>query len=408
MKKLIVAGLLAVFPLCSFAFDALDAMAFPSTGRFPAYPADEPARPTEVYVQAGVMRDSNLLRLQSGRQSDWVTRYGAGIRHEGRVIGRQSVFLEARADHYAYDRFSLLDHTGYALLGEWRWELGNDISGTLGYRRREILAPLAEIQAARKDLVTTEDVFGSGAYRFAADWRVRAGADRTTTKHTGGGTPAGVNTVTAGIDYFTPLGNALGVEYRRTQGAVILFDAAGFIIFNSDYSEREVAVVGTYVTGTTIRTTGRLGRTHRETELLPGHDFNGNTGRLSLDWLVTNKTIFGFTWWREARAVVDLAANFVLSRGVAFGPRWAPTAKLNFAAAIVRDHRNYLGEPLVVTTSGLPQRDEVLRTIRFAADWELVRNTEIGAAIDYGERDSNILGRGYRYNAVMLNARMRF
>jgi hypothetical protein len=408
MKKLIVAGLLAALPMSGFAFEALDAMAAPTTGRFPAYPPDEAAGPTEVFVQAGVMRDSNLLRLQSDRQSDWVTRYGAGLRHEGRVIGRQSILVEARADHYAFDRFSALDHTAYGLLGEWRWELGNELSGTAGYRRREILAPLGEIQAARKDLVTTEDVFATGGYRFAANWRARLGADRTTTKHTGGGTPAGVNTVTGGIDYFTPLGNALGVEYRRTQGAVILFDAAGFIIFNSDYSEREVAVVGTYVTGTTIRTTGRFGRTHRETELLPGHDFNGNTGRLSLDWLATNKTIFGFTWWREARAVVDLAANFVLSRGVAFGPRWAPTAKLNFAAAIIRDRRNYLGDPLIVTTPGLPQRDEVLRTVRLAADWEVVRHAEIGAAIDYGERDSNILGRSYRYNAVMLNAKMRF
>jgi hypothetical protein len=405
MKKLIVAGLLAAIPLSSFAFEPIDTMALPSSGRFPAYPVDEAARPTELFVEAGVMRDSNLLRLQSNRQPDWVTRYGAGIRHEGRIVGRQSIFLSARADYYAFDRFSALDHTAYALIGEWRWELGNDLSGTAGFRTREVLAPLTEIQAPRRELVTTDSLYATGGYRFAANWRARLGADRSTNRLSGG-RPAGVNSVTGGIDYFTPLGNSLGVEYRRSQGAVILVDAAGNVLFNSDYSEREVAGVLTYVTGTTIRTTARLGRTHRETEQAPAADFSGSTGRVGIDWLATNKTILGFSWWREARAVVDLAANFVLSRGVAFGPRWAPTAKLNFGAALVRERRVYLGDPII--PSGLPQRDEVFRTIRLVGDWELVRNTEIAAAIDYGDRDSNILGRSYRYNAVMLNAKMRF
>ena len=91
------------------AFEAIDTIPWPSRGFFPAYPADE-TRPTGVMLEAGVMRDDNVLRTETNPQADTITRVGGAVRHEQRIIGRQRLRLDARGDYYKYDRSTNLDH----------------------------------------------------------------------------------------------------------------------------------------------------------------------------------------------------------------------------------------------------------------------------------------------------------
>src|SRR6478672_8865160 len=136
------------------AFEAIDTISWPSRGLYPAYPADE-IRPTGIMVEAGVMRDDNVLRTETAPQADTITRVGGAFRHEQRIIGRQRLRLDARGDYYKYDRSTNLDHSAYALAGDWLWEVGNNLAGTLvaGYVQRQ--ADLSETQADRLDLVNS-------------------------------------------------------------------------------------------------------------------------------------------------------------------------------------------------------------------------------------------------------------
>src|SRR5918996_174661 len=299
---------LAAAPISAAAFEAIDTIPWPSRGVFPAYPREDD-RPTDFWVQGGVRRDDNALRLETGERSDIITRLGAGIRHETRVVGRQRVRLEARGDYYDYDRLNELDHFAYALAGDWLWEIGNNLSGTvlIGRERRQV--DLAETLTERLDTTTLTRVGGTAAYLISPRFRVRGGlantrAERSRVRET----ETRATSAVAGADYGSPLGNTLGVEYRATDGEAPFDEfvtGVGFV--SNDYDEREVSFVATYALGPQLRSGLRVGRTSRDYDQIPARDFDGNTGRIFVDWLPGNKTILGFEAYREPRSVIDIA-----------------------------------------------------------------------------------------------------
>ena len=119
--------------------------------------------PDDVWAHAGVMHDSNVLRTQTDERSDNIARLGGGMTIDQRVAGRQRVRLDARADYYKYDKSTTLDHWAYALLGDWLWEIGNNLSGELlaGYDQRQV--DMGETLTERLDLVTTKRAAATAA-----------------------------------------------------------------------------------------------------------------------------------------------------------------------------------------------------------------------------------------------------
>ena len=410
MRRSLHAGLLLLLaPAVALAFDAVDTLPYPSSGVFPAYPAED-AYPRGLWAEAGVMRDDNVLRRPANGPGETIWRVGAGARAEQRVFGRQLLRLEARGEGYLFNRFSELDHLAYGLGAEWLWELGNPLSGTLGYTRRRFMVDLGERQTAVRDLVTQNRFYGTAAYRISPDWRVRGALE-----HTASDRPEVVAAETAatsvagGVDYVTPLGNAVGIEVRAAHGDARVpeaIDPLGVFVDN-DFSEREIAAVLGYTVGPQLRLAARLGRTERTYSQIPGRDFKGTTGRLEVAWRPGNKTTLEFEAYRVPRSIIDIAASHVLVEGVAFGPSWAPTAKLVFSARLVNEHREYSGDP-AAALGVATLRDETVRTWRFGAGWEATRRHRLGVALETGKRGSNLLGRDYDYTALMANLRYSF
>ena len=393
---------LAALPGLAGAFEAIDTLPWPSAGAFPAYPREE-SRPTDVWLHAGALRDDNVLRTETGERSDTITRVGGGVRHEARVIGRQRVRLEARGDYYKYSALERLDHFAYSLAGNWLWEVGNQLSGSVlvGHDRRQV--DLSETQAERLDTVKTSRVAATAGYLVMPSLRLRGGlagtrSDRSASRQT----ETRSTGVTVGADYVSPLSNTVGIEYRATNGEAPSPElVAGIGTVNNDYDEREISLVATYALGAQLRAGLRLGHTSRDYDQLPSRNFDGPTGQLSVDWLPGNKTILGFEAYRLPRSIVDVAASHVLVRGAAFGPRWALTNKVVVSARLVRERRTFEGDPSL--SAGGTLRDEDLHLWRFGLGWEPQRFWQVGLAVDRGERESNIPGRDYQYTAVMGN-----
>jgi len=401
-----VALLLA--PLSALAFETIDTMPWASGGRFPAYAPDE-IRPYEVFVEGGLMHDTNILRRNANAENETVQRYGAGGRVDQRVVGRQSIHLEGRGDVYLFDKFGDLDHFAYSGAGAWLWELGNDLSGAIGYGRTHRLASLTETQRAVKRMVTTDDFLANGTWRLGPSFRARGGLSYGRGERDTPGeekVTLAARTVTVGADYVSTLGNALGIEYRRTRGDAPIstsLDPTNTFV-NNDYEERETALVATYMSGVTVRFTGRVGHTERTYTDLP-NNFSGTTYRGAVEWLPGNKTILAFEAYKEPRAIIDIAASHVLVRGYAIGPAWAPTAKLAFSLRWVDEHRTFVAvDPNVAPIGTL--LDETVRVARFGIAWEPQRLVQVGLGLDRGNRESNTLGRNYNYTATMANIKV--
>lgn len=397
-------------------FDIVDSIPWPYQGRYPAYPA-EPQRPTQVWVQGGLIQDNNIFRLSdnvntqavtgNSKRGDTIMRLGAGIRHEQRVVGRQSVRVAARGDYHSFSNYSQMDHFAYGLLGEWLWEFTNDFSGTIGLDHRKRLTDLSQLQRPSDDMVTENHAYATGAYRLGPNVRLRGGLDGVRQKREGlDAVRQRANAVTAGADYVTPLGNSVGAEVRRSQGNSPVTVVLGTPPVDNDFEEREVAAVATWVITPQIRTNARVGRTEREHDQFPGLDFDGTTWRVAVDWMPLNKTGFGIEWYKVPRSVIDINTSFVLTRGVTLGPRWAPTEKLVFALTFSRERQQF-SDPTNPVLGPFPL-DETIRRWRLAAGWEPVRHIELSAGLERGERSSNGINRDYDYNQFMANARYRF
>ena len=407
-RKIYVALALLFAPALASAFETVDTLPYPSTGYFPAYPPEEP-RPTEVFVEGGLMHDTNVLRRQSGGAYDNIMRFGAGITHDQRVWSRQSVHLEARADQYIFDNFSTLNHLAYNFGGEWRWEVGNDLSGTLGYAHVHRLAALIETQSATKRMINADDLLGTAAYRLGPQFRLRGAA---AVSHNERITPGTDNlnvltrSLTGGIDWVSPLGNAIGFEHRHTWGDAPVsptIDPAGQLVGN-DYDERENAIVATYVAGATLSFNGRVGHTTRTYTDLTNSNFSGNTYRAGLLWSTSPKTSITFDAYHEPRSVIDLDASHAVLTGTAIGPAWAINAKNVLSLRLVNERRHFIAGSSIAP--GTPLLDETVRLMRFGWGWEPERLMRVGFGLDRGLRESNTFNRNYNFTAVMANIRV--
>jgi hypothetical protein len=406
VQRLVVLVSLLATSSMALGFAAVDTLPWPSRGEFAAYPRDTEG-PTEIWAQAGILHDNNIVRREDNAVGDTVTRVGVGFRHDQRIVGRQRLIMDARGDYYYFDRFDAINHFAYALLGNWLWELGNDFSGSviLGRDRRQVDFAETTILRAVRDPVDTTRVGASGAYALSPNLRALAGvtgarAERPSTPDAQ--TRAGSYNV--GLDYVTPLRNALGVEFRhtKTDAPVAELVPGTGILVNNDFQERETAVVTSYTPIPSIRAVGRLGRTHREYTDLPERNFDGTTYRAGLDWMPGTKTVLGFEAYKAPQSVIDVGVGHLIVKGVAFVPRWAATNKLVLSARFSRERRTFAGDPTVAL--GGPLRDELATLIRFGVGWEPQRHWQLGFAIDRGERESNFVGRDYQYTAFMANA----
>jgi len=403
------AWLLLATPICAYAFEAVDVLTPADSGVYPAYPS-EPLPPYNLWGQFGMMYDSNILRRTTGDNHELLTRLGIGGRWDQRIVGRQGLHAEGRVDSYVYNQFGELDNIAYGGLAEWRYEVGNDLSGAIGVSRRKFQANLSEIQRATYDPITETQFSANGRYVLGPHVGLRGGAafiDYVRPARADSNTKTTI--VNGGIDWVTSLGNVLGVEAAQAHGNAPVNQLVDplRVFVNNDYTQRDVGVIANIGISPTMRVAGRYGKTTREYTELPGRNFSGPTYDALFQWYPGNKTMFTVETEKHVSSIIDIGASHITVTGFAVGPGWAPTAKLNFQARFLKQHQVFEGDP-AAQLGITPVREEYVRGYRLGAYWELSRQVHFQFSVDHGERESNILGRNYTYNAGIANVRYVF
>lgn len=419
-KSTIAVMVLLGFPTAASAFQTGDELTWPAEGKFPAYPPEQSdGRNIKFSVFGGLHRDSNLFRLSdsvdpqtaigSSEKSDTIRRLGVGLK-AAIPVSRQRFLFDAQVEDYDFDRFGFLDHRTYRAGAAWKWQAGSQLSGDIGYSKRRFLAGFGELQGRVRDLITEDHAYAGASYLATPRWRVRGVLDSYDWNHsesTRATLDNRTNSATAGLDYLTPAGNSIGGQVKYSEGNYPNRQLVAGSPIDNQYSEIETSAVAQWnVTGKS-RIDARLGYTSRKHEQVSQRDFQGVTGRLNYDWTIAAKTLLNMAVWREIRSIEDVDASYVLSQGISMGPAWAPTSKLVLQAKILREKRDFEGDPGFVLTAS-PQREDTFRGARLSAGYTPLRNVELSLSLEKGDRSSNIAGRDYDYNAVNANAKFSF
>jgi exopolysaccharide biosynthesis operon protein EpsL len=403
-----------------------DDILWPGAGKFPAWPA-QPGDGRKVHAWAGIglRHDSNLFRLSDSQnteatlgtsdKSDTVTRLEAGMQAKVPISQQQLVF-NASVNNNHFNNFSFLNYTGYRAQAAWQWALGSQWSGDVGYGRSQYLANLADLQAPIQDLITVDHAFAGARYELTARWRARGELDGSHYRHNDSARTSldsNVTSGTFGVDYVSPITNFAGSP--NTIGGQVKVTRSNFpnqqvldsSTVDNDYRQIDVSAVTSWQMTGKSHIDGLLGYTTLHHDELSQRNFSGVTGRLSYDWTPGAKTLLNLSAWREIQRYEDVASNYVLSKGISFGPSWSPTSKLVFQAKWMHDHRDYLGDPGFALDAG-PQREDTFHGTVIAAGYQPRRNAKLSLSWEHGIRDSNIFGHDYDYNAVSANVQLNF
>jgi exopolysaccharide biosynthesis operon protein EpsL len=383
--------------------------------------AFDPTDVIQIEATAAISRDDNLYRLPDvdprlfgispEQKSDTVRVLGIGLKLD-KEISRQRIVADLKLNDTTYDDNPQLDNTGYNGGLTWDWQIGNNWDGKLGARRRKYQASFSSTdrRLTTKDIIKATSYTASGGYRFHPRWRIggeihtreysHSAASRRTSDFESSGTA-----IT--LTYRTPANNSIGVRLNHDEGEYPNRPLPGVAVFDNSYTENEAnAVIAWRLSGATALN-GTLGWTERRHDNFPARDFSGVTGRLSATWEPTGKMHLTVTALRDIRSLEDEVSNYVLVNSIAISPQWAVTSKIALYAALIREEREYLGDPGIVLAD-VQAREETLKTARIGVTYSPLRYLNLTLSYQRGDRRSNRPLNDFDYESWFGSVRLRF
>jgi exopolysaccharide biosynthesis operon protein EpsL len=383
-----------------------------------------PEDTVQAYASTSITNDDNLLRLSkdadiqavTGQPSaaDTIKQGTVGVKVDWKQ-DRQEVILDASLNESRFTRFTLLNYQASNIQSRWNWQLGNSLSGDIGYNRNTTLGSFAELQSLVNNLNTLQNEFIDSAWQVRPDWRLNGAISHATysvTSYSFYGNESMNYTVGA---YFTPSGgNEIGIkDNRQVQKYPVLqpVDSPGTLVDNGFTQDQLLATVNWLYSGH-IRLNGQAGMVNRSQNQLTERNFSGNTMRGTLTWLASGKSQVDLTAWNEIDPYDDLTTSYTQSKGISLGPTWNPTGKLVVSARLQHLNRYFLGDPLLILYPWLliPVRHDTVNTANLSVNYQPVRNVNISTSIQIEHRNSNpdYLYGNYGYADKTVNMNMSF
>lgn len=350
------------------------------------------------YVTATITHDNNLLRLSkntdpllaTGQTSvaDTIKQGAAGVKVDWKQ-GRQEVMLDASISETRFSRFTSLDYQSKNLLSRWNWQLGNAVSGDIGYDRNTVLGSFAEQQRLVNNLSTQERGFFDGAWQVQPGWRLNGSLSRTTygvenrpvsdTKLMNYG---------AGIYFTPPSGNEIGIRSARQEANYPNQEIYFGVPIDNGFTQNQLLATVNWLYSGHFRVSGQAGVVNREHNQLSARDFSGKTMRGTLTWISTGKNQVDLTAWNEVDAYDDLTTSFTVSKGLSLGPSWNLTPKLGVSMQLKHLKRDFLGDPGLLL-SPQPTRFDTVNSASLSVNYQPMRAASISVSAQTERRSSN-------------------
>jgi exopolysaccharide biosynthesis operon protein EpsL len=354
-----------------------------------------------VYVGGGLSYDNNILRLPGDISPAQV---GVGDRPRGSwianafaravidaPISRQRFRAYVQPNAYRYDEYSYLSWQGVDFGASWLWEAGNRWNGTVSYDRIKFLSGLADFRALTQNLRTVEIARANAEYWLHPRWRLTGGYTGTFLSNSGevlATTDVNTNAFGAGFKFVSTQQNYVIFGARYTDGDYPN-RSQPTVIGDTGFTQYDVGIDLSWGLGGKAEIIGNLAYTQREFPNLTQRDFAGPTGNIRLNWRATGTSGLTATVLRQIGGIDDVTANYILTTSAAVAPYLFLTPKVKLGAYYQYMLRDYEGEP-GVAIGLVQQREDRYNFFGVNATWLPTRNWQIGVAVVYSNRHSNI------------------
>jgi len=377
----------------------------------------------ELFAAQTLTWDDNVFRISSGldpaaalgssSKGDTYSTTSLGFNLDF-PVSRQRFQGGVTWNKTRYDRFTVLNGDGHQGQGIWVWQVGNDISGQLGYTETFGLASLANIQSgvqsSTPNFLTTQRAFFNAAYLLTPRWRLRGEAGRL--KQSNEVPERKVNdTSTDSVDltvsYVTPVSNQIGLGVRVEDSRLPNRQFVAGDLFDNSYRQQNVAAVTDWTLTGSSHLSARVGSVRRTYTQLPQRDFEGGTFNAAYDWKPTGKLTLIAAAQKGISTSEQINIGFVLVKGVALRPALRLTDKVNIAGAFEYSNREYRSDP-ALALGVVPNRTDRVRSAAVTASYRPIRTVTLQMALLHETRSSTAAFGDYAANVVSATARIGF
>jgi exopolysaccharide biosynthesis operon protein EpsL len=318
-----------------------------------------------------------------------------------------------------FNRLTDLDFDGHDAKATWLWQLGNDLSGQIGYTETLALAPFAYTQSTTPDPLKTRFAFLNAAYLVTPRWRVQGGLNEF--RQTNGDprlNPNDINVSGADVSlsYVTPANTSVGLSERIEEGrypnrefmpanpsAIPPTPASPF---DDAYRQTTRGIVADWTVTGASRLVARVGHLSRRYENTPQSDFDGTTANLEYDWKPTGKLSFTGVVRRDISPFQDIQSSAVLVKGITVRPTINVTQKIDVSGIVDYGTWYYLGDPGLVSGGTQGRVDRVFLAAA-TLSYKPLRTVTLTITLQREVRSSN-MGFDYVANVAYAAARLAF
>ncbi len=315
----------------------------------------KPGDTLQPYLLYNVTQDDNLFLLPTNESSDIYQQFGAGMQLDWKQ-SQQEVTGHLSANDTTFSKNSILDYSGYDMLGQWNWQRGKQLLGQLGFTANRTLGTFLDTgNIDTQNTVDSSTKFFTGSYLIHPRWRINAALD--TASYLYSATTLNynnrvINHAQISTDYLTPRGSTLGIYAERWAGSytnnqiICILYTCGYV--DNSYTENDIGVRGTWALDGKVQLNSTVAQTWRYYNQYTQRNFTGLTGTLGASWQATDKLQVNGSVYRNIGALLDTYASYSINDGVNLSPAWMITQKIKLSATAFAERRSYLGDPFAL------------------------------------------------------------
>jgi hypothetical protein len=322
---------------------------------------------------------------------------------------RQVFHADLRVDDVRYQNNDDINYTGGNADLLWDWQLGKPFSGKFYGTFDRGQASLNNYRYFARDIVDTAAYGAEFRYAIGSRWRLLVLGARADTRHgaedrqlenfdstTGGG----------GIEYATPAGAIMALEYRFTDAKFP--EAEALAGAPRGYEENVPGVRLLFPFTEKTRLLLRAGYLDREYDNPRVGDYSGGIYNATLQWEPRTKLQFDVRAWHELRAYSDAESDYFVADGVSITPTWKPRTKLEISAAFSYENQDYVGSSLVLAPVEEADREDKTQSALLSIDYSPRDLLSLGLAYRWTDRNSNRAFRDYGVNVISAEIKLTF